>query len=302
MQELDFNLLLALNVLLREQSVTVAAEKMHLSVPAMSRTLLRIRKMMGDPILVRAGMHLVPTPKAIEIQSRVAALVEDAHALIHSAPEPPLEELERTFTIRTEDSFVVFVNKINELLQERAPKVMLRFILRTSIDAEALRDGLVHLDIGEIKTKSPEIKMQMLFRSGAIGAARADHPLFRGKITAKRFASYRHVNASRAEGEIYTPIDAELKKLGLKRTISLVVPSFGTALLAVANSQMLTTIPRHLGNSAKAFGLRVFEIPVPVRPVKIFQAWHPRLDADPAHRFLRECVQKACHSFSRQNM
>jgi DNA-binding transcriptional LysR family regulator len=293
MQELDLNLLMALNVLLREQSVTVAAEKMGLSVPAMSRTLNRIRKMMGDPILVRAGMRLVPTPRAVELQPRVTALVEEARALVQSAQAIPLKDLERTFTIRAEDSFIVLADKINGMLQERTPKITLRFISRTSEDFEALREGIVHLDIGEIRTRSPELKMQMLFQSVPVGAAGSNHPLFGGKITPKKYAAWKHVNASR-RGLSYTPIDAELEKLHLKRTVSLVVPSFQTALVAAANSQLVATIPRYLSHSAESSGLRVFAIPVPVHPVAIFQAWHPRFDSDPAHQFLRERVRRIC--------
>src|SRR3954469_13688372 len=98
MQQLDLNLLFALDTLLQEQSVTRAAEKLQLSVPAMSRTLLRLRKMMGDPLLVRAGMRLVPTSRALQLQPQVAALVDQTRALVQSKGATPLHEIERTFT------------------------------------------------------------------------------------------------------------------------------------------------------------------------------------------------------------
>jgi DNA-binding transcriptional LysR family regulator len=293
MQEPDLKLLAALDILLREQSVTVAAEKMNLSVPAMSRTLARIRRMMKDPILVRAGMRLVPTPKAIGLQPRVAALIAEARALVSSAHPTPLEELEQTFTIRAEEAFVVLADEMNAMLEKHAPKIRLRLVTRSAEDFESLREGTVQLDIGEIKTRSPDLKRQMLFQSASIGVARSDHPLFRGNITAKKYAAYRHVNASR-RGISFTPIDVELEKLNLQRTIALVVPSFQAAMLAAANSQLLATIPKVLTRSAGLLELRTFQIPVPIPPITIFQAWHPRFDADPVHRFVRECVAKAC--------
>jgi DNA-binding transcriptional LysR family regulator len=118
MQEPDLNLLAALEVLLREQSVTVAAEKMQLSVPAMSRTLARTRKLMGDPILVRAGMRLIPTPKAIELQPRLARLMEEARAVVFAPHQTPLKDLELTFTIRAEEAFLVLADEMNAMLEE----------------------------------------------------------------------------------------------------------------------------------------------------------------------------------------
>lgn len=158
----------------------------------------------------------------------------------------------------------------------------------------------MQLDIGEIKSRSPETKLQKLFSSVSVGVARSDHPLFHGSPTAKKYASYRHVNASR-RGIGHTPIDVELEKLKLRRTVSLVVPSFQAAILAAANSGLIATIPRILTRSAVSLGLRAFQIPVPVHPIAIFQAWHPRFDADPAHRFVRSCVLKACRLMLKRN-
>ena len=300
MQEPDLNLLAALDTLLREQSVTVAAEKMNLSVPAMSRTLTRIRRLMGDPILVRAGMRLLPTPKAIELQPRLTTLIEEARAFVSSAHRTPLKELEMTFTIRAEEAFIVLTDEMNSMLVEHAPKVQLRLIARSTEDFESLREGTVHLDIGEIKDRSPEMKLQKLFSSVSVGVARSNHALFRDNISAERYASYRHVNASR-RGISRTPIDVELEKLKLRRTVSLVVPSFQAAILAAANSKLIATIPEILTRSAVSLGLRAFAIPVPVQPITIFQAWHPRFDADPAHQFVRDCVLKACRLISKRN-
>jgi DNA-binding transcriptional LysR family regulator len=294
MQRLDMNLLISLDVLLKEQSVTVAAEKMNLSVAAMSRALLRVRKMMGDPILVRAGRHLVPTPKALELQPRIRALAEEAFALIRSAPTTSLADLERTFTIRTEESYIgALAPRIAEMLHKQAPKIVLRFLRRPEEDIEALREGLADLDIGPIRMKGPELKVQMLFRGELVGVVRGGHPLSKGRITAKKFVEYRHISVSR-NGKAYGPIDRELEKLGLRRTVVLSVPTFYAALVAAATSEMVAAIPRTLSETAVSlFGVHLFDLPVPVESVRISQAWHPRLDADPAHKLLRECVRAA---------
>src|ERR1700689_1267558 len=105
-QSADLNLLAALDVLLEDQSVTSAAERLHLSVPATSRTLGRIRRAFGDPILVRAGRGLVPTPRALAIQERLHQLIEEADALMGVGRGLELGSLERTFTIRANDAIV----------------------------------------------------------------------------------------------------------------------------------------------------------------------------------------------------
>jgi DNA-binding transcriptional LysR family regulator len=102
----DWNLLAALDVPLAEGSATAAAERLHLSVPATSRTLSRIRQTIGDPILVRAGRGLVPTPRALAFQQRLHRLVEEAHALVEACRDVDVGSLERTFTIRANDSLI----------------------------------------------------------------------------------------------------------------------------------------------------------------------------------------------------
>ena len=296
MQSTDMNLLLALDVLLREESVTIAGEKMGLSAPAMSRTLLRARRMMGDPILVRAGKRLVPTPRALEIKGRMQALADEARSLVQSRQAISLGEIERTFTIRADESLAgLFATKIMDKVHEKAPRMKLRFLGRPDESVEALREGSVDLDIAPRSVAGPELKVQVLNRVKFVGAVRAGHTLARERITAASFAAQRHISAGR-RGRPSGPIDLALEKLGLSRTIGLWVPSFLPALVAAATSELVAAVPRYFAFSAVSlFGLHIFRIPLKLEPVTIMQAWHPRFDADPAHRLLRECTRRAFH-------
>ena len=295
MQSTDMNLFLALDILLREQSVTVAAEKMGLSAPAMSRTLLRARKMLGDPLLVRAGKRLVPTPKALELKARIQSLADEARAIVHAGSATALVDTERIFTIRADESFAgVFATGILELLSARAPRMKLRFVGQMDEGVEALRDGGTDLDIGPNGLPGPELKVQLLQRVKFIGAVRASHSLATEKMTAAKFAAGMHIAAGR-RGKLRGPIDFELEKLGLSRTIALWVPTFIPAMVAAATSDMVASIPQYFGPVAESlFGLRTFRIPLKLATVTILQLWHPRFDADPAHRLLRDCVRQAC--------
>ena len=294
MQSADMNLLLALDVLLREESVTVAGEKMGLSAPAMSRVLLRARKLMGDPILVRAGRRLVPTPKALELKGRIQALADEARSIVQSRQTPSLAEMERTFTIRTNESIAgVFATKIMAQLSLKAPRMKLRFLGTLDESVEALREGSVDLDIIPRSTIGPEIKVQLLGRVRFVGVVRAGHILSREKITATKFAAQNHISAGR-RGKPSGPIDIELGKLGLSRTIALWVPSFLPALVAATTSDLVAAVPEYFSSSAVSlFGLHIFRIPLKLEPTPLVQAWHPRFDVDPAHRLLRECISGA---------
>lgn len=295
MKQFDANLLLTLDALLQDESVTMAAERMEISVPAMSHALLRLRKLMNDPLLVRAGRGLVPTPKALDIRARVHTLAQEARALVYGNPVP-LQDIKRTFTITTEEALIgTFAASLTKLIHESAPGITLRFLSERPHDIGPLREGTVDLTIvGNIKLRGPEVKVQRLVAEWFGGVVRPGHALAKGKITAKRYAECEHIVASR-RGVQWGPIDDALKEAGLKRHIAVIVPTFYSALLAAASSDMVASVPIHHTRTAiEALGLYAFSIPLSLKPGTISQAWHPRFDADPLHRFVRECVRSEC--------
>ncbi|MGO8763315.1 MAG: LysR family transcriptional regulator [Desulfobaccales bacterium] len=292
---MDLNLLVALDALLRTESVTAAARRMNLSVPAMSRTLARIRDAIGDPILVRAGRKLVPTPRALVLRGRVQAIVEEAQNLLQAGKTQLPGTLERTFTLRSSDAFAgTFAARLVEIVRDTAPQVVLRFAPQGEEDVEALREGKVDLDLGVIGAMGPEVRLQMLFRDCFVGVVRQGHALARAEVTAERFAGQEHISVSR-RGQPYGPIDKALEQVGLSRRVALVVPTFYGALAAAAASDLVAAMPRFFAESVQALlAVHIFPLPVTTEPINISQAWHPRFDADPAHRWLRECVRAAC--------
>src|SRR5206468_417581 len=140
----DFNLLVTLDVLLAEGSVARAAQRLRLSPSAMSRALARLRETTGDPLLVRAGRGLVPTPRALELRGRVGQLVQDADAVLGPAETLDLKLLNRTFTLRTSEGFVEsFGPDLIARVGKEAPGVRLRFMQKPNKDSTPLRDGTV---------------------------------------------------------------------------------------------------------------------------------------------------------------
>jgi len=290
----DLNLLVALEVLLEEGSVAAAGRRLRLSPSAMSRTLARLRETTGDPLLVRAGRGLVPTPRALELRDRVGQLVQDAEAVLRPVEAINLADLARTFTLRSSEGFAeTFGPGLLARVSAEAPRVRLRFVQKLDKDSGPLREGAVDLEVGVVgKTMGPEVRSQALFRDRFIGVVRAGHPLSKGRITPSRYASGRHISVSR-RGLDKGPIDEALASLGLDRDIVTIVGGFSTALALARSSDLIASVPeRHTGNLRA--GMHSFRLPFSAPEITVSLLWHPRLDADPAHRWLRRCVRDAC--------
>lgn len=301
MIEPDLNLLVALDALLAEGNVSGAAQKLGLSTSAMSRTLARLRAHVGDPLLVPAGRKMVPTPHADAIRDEVRLLCGRVKAVMQPPESADPRDFHRAFTLRANEAFVVaFGAGLVAAAAETAPGVQLRFAPKLEKDIRSLRDGVVDLDIGVLGEETAELKAQTLYRDRFVGIARARHPLLSGgDITPQRYAAAGHVVASR-HGKRYGPVDAALADLGLERTVRVVVPSFPAVLAIVAASELIGLVPRTFfrpGQIGRGDGdpiIAEFALPVMTPEIVISQSWHPRLDADPAHRWLRGVVFEAC--------
>jgi DNA-binding transcriptional LysR family regulator len=290
----DFNLLITLDVLLAEGSVARAAKRLRLSPSAMSRALARLRETTGDPLLVRAGRGLVPTPRALELRERVSQLVQDTEAVLRPAEQPDLSQLNRTFTLRTSEGFAEnFGADLIARIAEQAPGVRLRFMHKPDKDSTSLRDGTVDLETGVVgKTAGPELRTQGLFRDRFIGVVRIGHPLSEGEITPARYAAGSHISVSR-RGLDKGPIDEALEPLKLERQIATIVAGFSTALALARATDLIASVPeRHTANLRA--GMHSFALPLSVPAITVAMLWHPRLDADPVHRWLRGCLREVC--------
>ncbi len=298
----DLNLLIALDVLLQEGSVAGAARRLRLSPSAMSRALARLRESTGDPLLVRAGRGLVPTPRAMALREQVGQLVEDATAALRPAETVQLEQLERSFTLRTREGFVEnFGADLITRVTREAPGVRLCFVPKLDKDSGPLRDGTVDLETGVVGgAEGPEVRTQALFRDRFVGVVRSGHGLALGEITPARYAAGRHIAVSR-EGQGQREerdhdkglVDQALLPLGLERDIAATVGGFASALALARASDLIATVPElHTGNLRA--GMHSFSLPVDIPAFTVSLLWHPRMQADPAHRWLRACVREVC--------
>ena len=294
MQSLDLNLLFTLDTLLTEGSVAGAARKLQLSPSAMSRALSRLRLVTGDPLLVRAGRGLVPTPRAIEMRETVRRLVEDSRSLLRPSELIELATLKRVFTLRTSDGFAEgFGPELIRIVGAEAPYVQLRFIRKLDKDSAGLRDGSVDLETGVVaQAIGPEVRAQALFADRYVVVVREGHDLAHKGVTAADYAQGRHVLVSR-QGLELGAIDEALSSLGLTRNIVTTVDGFSSALALARGSDLIATVPEKHTLALRSKMLS-FLLPVEAAPFTISLLWHPRLDGDPAHKWLRQCVRHAC--------
>lgn len=290
----DLNLLVTLDVLLAEGNVARAARRLRLSPSAMSRALARLRETTGDPLLVRAGRGLVPTPRAQEMRERVRQLVLESESVLGPAEKPNLAQLVRTFTLRTSEGFVEnFGPALITRVGAEAPGVRLRFVPKLDKDSAALRDGSVDLETGVLgAAMGPEVRAQALFRDRFVGVVRLGHALCKGKVTLSRYADSKHILVSR-HGRETGLIDSAMQALGIQRGVAVIVGGFATALALARASDLVASVPeRHTGNLRE--GMHSFALPVPTPEITVSLFWHPRLHADPAHQWLRGCVREIC--------
>jgi len=290
----DLNLLITLDAVLSEGSVVGAAKRLRLSPSAMSRALTRVRDAMGDPLLVRAGRGLAPTPRALALREPVRRLVEEAEAVLRPDRALDLQALARTFTLRSSDGFVEnFGARLIARVRADAPGVRLNFVQKQTKDSGPLRDGSVDLETGVVEESlGPEVRAQALFRDRLVGVVCDGHPVDGSKMTADWYAAAEHVLVSRSGSEAHA-VDLPFLPGGIQRRVGAVVSGFAAALAVARASDLVATVPdRHTANLRA--GMISFSLPMPTTEFTVSMLWHPRMDADPAHRWLRGCVREVC--------
>lgn len=294
MSATDLNLLVTLDALLSEGSVAGAARRLRLSPSAMSRALARLRQAIGDPLLVRAGRGLVPTPRAIELREQVSQLVQGAQAALRPVQATDLRRVNRTFTLRTRQGFVEnFAIELIERIARQAPGIRLRFVEKTDRDSTALREGNVDLETAVVdEDTSPELLTQGLFGDRIVGVVRAGHPLSRIDVSAADYAAGEHIGIS-LRGLEHGSIDQALGAVGLSRNLITTVPGFSTALGLARSSDMIASVPERYSTRLR-LGMHTFALPFVLRGFTVAMLWHPRMDADPVHRWIRSCLREVC--------
>ncbi|MFE2125758.1 LysR substrate-binding domain-containing protein [Streptomyces amritsarensis] len=287
--QLDLNLLTALDALLEEGSVAGAAARLHVTPPAMSRSLGRIRRATGDQILVRTGRTMVPTTRALAMRGQVHALVEQARHLLSAQQELDLPALQRVFTVRWHDALTAACGSaLITAVHRQAPGVRLRLPAEPGTDDAELRRGEVDLESSTSAPTLPDIRHRLVGTDRLVIAVRPGHPLVEGPLSLERYADADHVTVSR-RGRLHDRIDDALTARGLERRVAAAGPTTAFALQLALDTDLVVTLPDAVTRTARdRLGLVTLQPPLPLPHVPLHLLWHQRHDDDRAHTWLRE--------------
>ncbi|WP_030758285.1 MULTISPECIES: LysR family transcriptional regulator [unclassified Streptomyces] len=293
--QLDLNLLTALDALLEEGSVAGAAARLHVTSPAMSRSLGRIRHTTGDQILVRTGRTMTPTPYALAVRAQVHELLHQVQGVLAPSRALDLATLERTFTLRWHDSLVALSGPaLLAAVREQAPGVRLCFVAESSVDTPGLRRGEVDLEANANRPSAPDIRAEHVGETGLVVVVRRGHPLTHDKVlTAERYAAADHVTVSR-RGNLGNALDDALARLGLTRRVVATAPTEAAAFAFARDSDLVISAPEVITRSTVAdLGLVVLPLPLELPSAAVYLSWHQRYDSDNAHAWLRGLARDA---------
>jgi len=291
LSSLDLNLLLVLDTVLAERSVVRAARRLHVTPPAISNALARLRSVLRDPLIVRSGRGIVPTPRADALAPSLSRALRELDLALHGDAFDPATT-DRTFTLAIADAGqVVKLPHIVATLSAKMPRARLRI---SSIDRLFAAGGLAGTEIDVLigaGEKGPGIRARPLYQETIVLVARVGHPKIRPRIGKAQLAALRHVEVQVAPGRGSRPLAVSYAALGVERDIALVVPTFTAAAAVVAGSDLVASLPDSLV-SVLGPRLALRRVTTPLAPIRstINLLWHERTHADPALSAFRELL------------
>ncbi|NVO15063.1 MAG: LysR family transcriptional regulator [Rhodoplanes sp.] len=295
LRAVDLNLLVVLDAVAAERSVTRAAERLHLTQPAVSHALGRLRALFDDPLFVRTPGGLEPTARALRLAERVAAVLAEIGDVLAPGDGFDPATSRRRFTVGMSDyAAFVILPRLSARLRATAPGV--EMVVRHTSHAQGfalLEDGGAELIVGSFPKAPARIIREKLFDERFLCAARSGHPAFAQKLTLRRYAGLDHLQVS-LSGEPSGMVDAALRRHGTSRKVVLTVGHFLVAPEILAATDLIATEPaRLLAPAAARLGLATAATPLPLPGFEVVQAWPRRLGTDAGLAWLRHEVATA---------
>lgn len=290
---IDLNLLVAFDAIYTEGGITRAATKLHLSQPAMSHALARLRELFDDPLFERDGRRMVPTPKARGLIGTVQRSLRDLQIMFNDIERFDPASSEKTFTLGMRDLLEAgILPTLANLLTERAPNIDISSVRLTRPDMEAeLAAGTLDVAIDILHPVSESIHVRRIAQDRMVVVARQGHPQVGKKITLEHYLDQSHIQlSSRRSGQSFE--DVELSRLGINRRIRLRCQNAYAAFRIASETDFLLTIAENYArNLAPQFNVQIVPLPLDTSPFDAYLYWHRNVDNDPGNMWLRECVQ-----------
>ena len=284
---LDLNLLVVLAVLLHEGSVTRAAERLGRTQSAVSHALDRLREALGDPLFVRAGRDLTPTPRAEGLRAPVAAATADLRALFRETPRFDPATSPRHFTLTASDYLqVVLIPPLVSRLRQSAPASTLTVRGPKAQVCERLARGEYDFSLSVALEDSGSLFSQKLFDDRFVCLLAEGHPALRHGLDRSTFLRLPHALVSPLGGGSGY-VDRELAREGQSRHVAVVLPDFMVAPRVLAGTDLVLTLPERVASLFVGTGVVAVEPPLPLPPLAGHLVWHERLANDPGALWLR---------------
>ena len=289
-RNVNLNLLVALDALLAERSVSRAAVRMHLSQPAASALLARLRELFGDPLLLRSARGMLPTPRALELLGPVKQVLDEIDAIVQPRAAFDAASAVHTFTLSASDYVeYALLPKLVDYLEHKAPGVRLEVRpLDLQKVAKQMESGEVDLCVTGLRNATAGLHVRPLYTERIVSVVRRNHPGVGARLTLDKFCSLEHIQVS-VRGGFSARIDEALAALGRKRRARLAVPHFLLVPEIVARSDMISALPERLARG-HAERLRIFEPPLDIEGFTVGEIWHERNQRDPAQQWLRDVL------------
>ena len=299
-RKLDLNLFVVLESLIREHSVTRAADRLGLSQPAVSAALKRLRQQLGDPLLVRTRDGMLPTPRAQQIYSSLVHSLDSIQNVVHDGPSFSPERTQRSFNVMLSDiGEIVYLPRLIGRLHRDAPGIRLtvRRLARPRV-SEELASGRIDLAVGWVDRPN-DVYRDELFMEDFVCIVRPKHPRIGQRLTLSQFASEWHLVVGRADAgpDVFlratnASLEKGFSKAVRERKVALLVPHFLAVPNIIANTDLVCVVPRQLGQVYEAYGqVRIVALPVKCESFAVSQFWHKRFDADQGNVWLRAQVR-----------
>jgi DNA-binding transcriptional LysR family regulator len=301
LRNFDMNLLVAFDLLMQEQNVSRAAERMFVGQSAMSHILQRLRQQLDDPLLVKTPSGMMPTDRALALIDPVKAVLRDVRRLISTREEfDPAKSVRRFVIAATDYMDLLVIPALVERIARYAPGIDLHVKqTETPFPERELEYNDLDFVLGfETILKPPAyMTVEELFDDRMVCLVRRNHPANRGeRLTLDEYVSMKHMLISRTGTRIGL-IDAWLAERGIERRIALIVPHFLSAPFIVAKTDMLLSLPERIAETFVGLApLSVLPVPIDLPAYDLVMVWHPLRETDPAHRWLRDEILAVCQT------
>jgi DNA-binding transcriptional LysR family regulator len=293
LSKIDLNLFTVFDAIYREGGITSASKRLHLSQPAVSHALARLRELLNDPLFERVGNQMIPTPRARTLATTIGGSLENIEQMLHRAAEFDPADSQRSFVVAMREAHEVhFLPRIMTTLKGEAPNISVATVRIERRDLEEdLQTGALDCAVDMALPASLAVCRKSIVSESLVVMARQDHPAVRGKLGLETYLEQEHVLITgRRRGGGYE--DAALSRLGMSRRIRVRCQQHAAAIEVVKHSDLLATMPRSYAELANRHtGHQILPFPMEIPKFDLFMYWHANVDADPASKWFRGRVE-----------